>query len=102
MTKEKQQSIVPEAQDFVAEVDKRMKADPEFARSPYGHAAGGLAFILHVNTFSEDPEESARMQRAGMINKAQRLLDQFGPDIIQYLKDDLKLVIDEEQLTSNR
>lgn len=43
-------------------------------------------------------QEAQRMQRQAMISKAKRLLDELGPNIITYLRDELKLVIEEEKL----
>ncbi len=95
---EKRSPIIPEGQDFVVEVNKRINSDPTYTSTQYGHAAGALAFILYVNSLPEDHAEAQRMQRQSMINKAKRLLEEFGPNIIYYLKDELKLIIEEEQL----
>jgi tellurite resistance protein len=96
--KDIQQPIVPEAQNFVAEVNKRIEANSEYASTAYGHAAANLACILEANTFYDDPIKAQEKQRQAMIIKAQRLLDEFGPNIIMYLKEELKLVIEEEKL----
>ncbi|HEX7018020.1 MAG TPA: hypothetical protein VF209_03895 [Patescibacteria group bacterium] len=96
--KETSQPIILEAREFITEVNNRLENEPGYDRSQYGHAAANLVNILFVNTFYETPEEAERMQREALIRKAQRLLKEFGPEIIEYLTRELKLIIDQEKL----
>src|SRR5262245_8022083 len=66
---------------------ERKNQDPEWTSFPYGHAAFGLA-VLH--TVSAD-EVSPAEERAALIKKRDQLVAKFGPEIINFLKEELRI-----------
>jgi hypothetical protein len=91
-----QQPIIPEAREFVANVYKKHGENSHFGNDPLEHAAGGLAFILYVNSFFDNPDESSNRQREAMQDKLQRLIFEIGPSIVSYLIDEFSLGIDRD------
>lgn len=93
---EKQQPIIPEAREFVANVYKKHEENPSFGIDPLEHAAGSLAFILHVNSFFDNPNESSTRQREAMQDKLQRLVFELGPSVVTYLINEFNLDVDND------
>ena len=93
------EDIIPEAREFVKDVEERLKTDPKFVHTDMGHAATTMAWNLRFQAELEaDPVLRAKVQREGLIVQAKGYLKQFGPQIIDSLRDELKLVIQEENL----
>ncbi|MBU0572481.1 hypothetical protein KKH23_03600 [Patescibacteria group bacterium] len=84
------QNLLPEAKEFVHEVKDGVH---KYANREYGHAAKNLALILDG---CAEEGVSRETQRILMKEFIERQIEEFGPNIIDFLRDELKLVIENE------
>ncbi len=87
MTKE---NLIPEAREFVNLTDKGVHKETE--NRDYGHAAANLAEVLRGVA---ELGESQDKQRNMLERQVAGLVEEFGPNIIPFLRDELKLLIEE-------
>jgi hypothetical protein len=66
---------------------ERKNQKPEWTSSPYGHAAFSLAVLHAVSANEVSPAE----ERAALIKKRDQLIAKFGPEIINFLKEELRI-----------
>ncbi len=95
------EGIIPEAEEFVNEVNQRkdLENDPIFSEQEggeYGHAVRGLAHSAMLCALNR---HSPEYQRNMLKQRVQEIVTKFGPNIIPLLRDELKLALSEDDLT---
>lgn len=85
-------NLIPEARTFMKKILKERKEDSYASTGDYGHAARGLALpLLGAAETNRTPEE----QRELLRGRVQKLVDEFGPKILDFLGKEYDLVVDE-------
>lgn len=82
--------VIPEARATVEDAIKYIKGHPEETRpetpgATYTHAAGTFA-VAAFGAAARSPEE----QRAALKKCAERLIKTYGPEIIRFMKPELR------------
>jgi len=89
--------LIPEAREFIGNVEAKRKANPDFGESAYGHAAVTLAVSARNKAYYKASEEE---QREWLRSAALRLIKEYGEAILPLLRDELKLAVTDEDLAS--
>jgi len=92
---QRDESIIPQAREFMREVRARRK-DPELSGQDYGHAIKNLA--NNIGTWAALPYSTEEKQIEILREGTLKLLKKFGPNILNVMKEELKLSLTEEDL----
>ena len=90
------ENITPKGKEFVKETF-RQSDNPEFQGTTYGHSMVNLAVILRDKAVLGHSQEE---QLEFLRNRALKLVQEFGPNILNVMRDELKLALTDEDLAS--
>lgn len=80
--------IIPEAIETVSEIVNFLENNPDQTVTTYGHAAGMFAQVAYANSYMNPDLQRERLKEYALV-----LIQRHGPEIISFLKPELKEVL---------